>query len=222
MPPTAVADYPAHMRTIWQAEAPDLVLCGRDEDTYALSRLQGEHPELPGVLPVGTPAAALIELDKWHTWLFACKHGLPFAESFMPGESGDATALAAFCQRVGYPLIAKPARGAGSRGVCFVHGMPGMHTSSRSNQAMCFKSMSAIRKSSKSYFASLEGPPRLFAQFAGAGYHVTHTVIDRNGDLAPITATENYTDYRSFDGQPAGHQPGARCSDGPAMHARCL
>jgi carbamoyl-phosphate synthase large subunit len=194
VPPTAAADYPARMHAIWQAEAPDLVLCGRDEDTYVLSRLKNEHPELPGALPIGTPHAALIGLDKWQTWLFARKHALPFAESFMPAGSDDAAGLEMFCRRVGYPLIAKPARGAGSHGVCFIRDADDAHAIAR-QPGYVFQEYVGDPKDLEAYFASLAGPPRLFAQFAGAGYHVCHTVIDRNGDLAPITATENYTDY---------------------------
>ena len=45
------------------------------------------------------------------------------------------------------------------------------------------------------YFATLRGPPPLFAQFTNAGYHVCHTVIDPSGDIAPIMVTENHTEY---------------------------
>jgi hypothetical protein len=93
VPPTAGAEYPARMQEILRDESPDLILCGRDEDTYALSQLKQEHPDLPGALPVGPPQTALIGLDKFQTWLFARKHELPFAESFMPGQSGDGPAL---------------------------------------------------------------------------------------------------------------------------------
>lgn len=55
VPPTAAAEYPARIREILLQESPDLILCCRDEDTLALSQLKSQHPELPGVLPVGTP-----------------------------------------------------------------------------------------------------------------------------------------------------------------------
>ena len=120
VPQTANASFPARIREILTAESPDLILCGRDEDTLALSRLKATDPTLPGVLPIGKPGAALIGLDKWQTWLFSRKHRLPMAETFMPGVSGDEAALEDFCREFGYPLIAKPARGFASIGVQFV------------------------------------------------------------------------------------------------------
>lgn len=192
VPMTVTADYPARMRDILLQESPDLILCGRDEDTYALSKLKREHPELPGVLPIGSPQVALIGLDKWQTWLFARKHALPFAESFMPGASGDGSALEAFCRRVGYPLVAKPARGSASRGVCFIRDARDAQTMAQQKDYV-FEEYVGNPQDLDAYFASLQGPPPLFSQFKDAGYVVSHTIIAPNGDLAPIVVTENQT-----------------------------
>lgn len=194
VPPTSAAEYPERMREILLEEAPDLILCCRDDDTFALSQLKSQHPELPGTLPVGAPHAALIGLDKWQTWLFARKHALPFAESFMPGQSGDGAALEAFCQRVGYPLVAKPARGAASRGVCFVRDTEDAQAVAK-RPGYLFQEYVGDPGSLEPYFAALQGPPPLFAQCTNAGYHVCHAMIAPNGDLAPIMVTENQTEY---------------------------
>lgn len=103
----------------------------------------------------------MIGLDKWQTWLFAQKHALPFAESFMPGQSGDGAALAAFCRRVGYPLISKPARGAGSHGVCFVRNADDAQAMARRPEYL-FQEYLGDPRSLEPYFASLLGPPPLF------------------------------------------------------------
>jgi hypothetical protein len=50
-------------------------------------------------------------------------------------------------------------------------------------------------RSLEPYFATLQGPPPLFAQFTNAGYHVCHTVISPSSDIAPIAVTENHTNY---------------------------
>lgn len=192
VPMTAAPEYPARMRDILLQESPDLILCGRDEDTYFLSQLKKQYPELPGVLPVDSPHAALIGLDKWQTWLFARKHALPFAESFMPGESGDGAALEAFCQRVGYPLVAKPARGAASRGVCFIRNASDAQIMAQ-QQGTVFQEYVGDPQILNEYFAGLQGPPSLFSQFKDAGYYVSHTIIAPSGDLAPIVMTENQT-----------------------------
>jgi hypothetical protein len=131
------------MREILLEESPDLILCCRDEDTLALSQLKIQHPELPGALPVVEPQAALIGLDKWQTWLFTRKHSLAYAESFMPGQSGDDGALEAFGQRVGYPLIAKPTRGA-RLAASVSYGILTMLRRWHSDQVICSKNTSAI------------------------------------------------------------------------------
>jgi hypothetical protein len=194
VPPSVTAGFSARLRDILLEESPDLILCCRDEDTYVLSQLKSRHPELPGALPLGSPQAALIGLDKWQAWLFARKHALPFAESFMPGQSGDGATLEAFCRRVGYPLISKPARGSASRGVCFIR-----HADDAGAMAQrpgyLFQEYLGDPQNLEAYFAILQGPPPLFAQFTNAGYHVCHTIIGPGGDIAPVVATENQTEH---------------------------
>jgi carbamoyl-phosphate synthase large subunit len=182
------------MQEILMQESPDLILCCRDDDTLPLSQLKHQHPDLPGVLPVGSPQAALIGLDKWQTWLFARKHGLPFADSFMLGESGDEAALEAFCQRVGYPVVAKPARGAGSRGVYFVRHADDAQVVAQ-EPGYLFQEYVGDPRDLERYFASLRGPPPLFAQLPAAGYHVSHAIISPAGDLVTMLVTENQTTF---------------------------
>jgi hypothetical protein len=194
VPPTRGADYPTRMQEILMKESPDLILCCRDDDTLALSQLKHLHPDLPGVLPVGSPQAALIGLDKWQTWLFARKHGLPFAESFMLGESGDEAALEAFCQRVGYPVVAKPARGAASRGVYFVRHADDAQVIAQESGYL-FQEYVGDPRDLERYFASLRGPPPLFAQLSAAGYHVSHAIIRPTGNVVTMLVTENQTTF---------------------------
>jgi hypothetical protein len=212
VPPTAAADYPARMQDILLREAPDLILCCRDEDTLALSQLKRDHPQLPGVLPVGTPEAAPIGLDKWRTWQFACKHALPFAESFMPGPSGDGAALAQFCERVGYPLIAKPARGAGSRGVCFIRDADDAQAVAQ-RHGYLFQEYVGDPASLADYFESLRGPPPLFTQFKDAGYYLGYTVIAPSGAIADIAITRNDTEYGHTNSESTRCGSGARRAD---------
>ena len=54
VPETASDEYHAQVREILLKESPDLILCGRDEDTLALSELRAQPPGLPGALPVGS------------------------------------------------------------------------------------------------------------------------------------------------------------------------
>ncbi|MBF0334385.1 MAG: hypothetical protein HQL40_12185, partial [Alphaproteobacteria bacterium] len=113
VPPTAVA--PAHeaaLREVLARERPRLVLPGRDEDLAVLAALaaSGDFPET--LFPVPPPSLAPVFLDKRSTHRFARDHGLPFAPT-----AADAVEAAALARAHGYPMLAKPWSGAGSRGV---------------------------------------------------------------------------------------------------------
>jgi carbamoyl-phosphate synthase large subunit len=173
------------MRQILVDESPDLILCGRDEDTLALSRLKAEAPELPGVLPVGGPDAAVIGLDKWQTHLFARKHGLPFAETFMPGTSGDDAALERFCGEHGFPLIAKPVRGFASRGVHFVRDAAELHQVMQ-HKGYLLQEYLGNPELLQPYFSLLKGPPPLFSHAPDTGHYSCMTVIGPRGEIGPL------------------------------------
>ena len=194
VPETAAADYQARVREILLAESPDLILCGRDRDTLALSELKALHPQLPGALPVGEPRSALIGLDKWQTCLFTRRHGLPFAASFLPGESGDAAALESFCEHVGYPLVAKPVRGLASLGVCFLRDVDDLQVTVQP-QGYLLQEYLGNPKTLEPYFATLKGLPPLFAHAPDAGHYSCQTVIAPDGDIAPIFVLYNHLQF---------------------------
>lgn len=187
VPETLAADYPARICEILRAEKPDLILCGRDADTFALAELKESDPTLPGALPIGSARAALIGNDKWQTFLFARRHKLPFADSFAPGESGGGAALAEFCRRVGYPLVAKPRSGFASRGVYFVRNAEDAETMARPDYVL--QEYLGDSRELEQYFASLVGPVPLFTQAPNPAHHSGWTMITPDGALAPIMVT---------------------------------
>lgn len=97
-----------------ETERPDLVVPTREEDVVALARIKASYGG-PAVLLVGSVEAAEILEDKRLTASFAERHGLPFA----PTEDTHEGALR-LADNYGYPLIAKPARGNGTRGVALL------------------------------------------------------------------------------------------------------
>ena len=188
VPETASADYPARMRDILREEKPDLILCARDADTLALAELKARESTLPGTLPIGSPRAALIGYDKWQTFLFARRHGLPFPNSFAPGETGDGAALAEFCRQVGYPLVAKPRRGFGSRGIFFVRNDDDAAAMNRPDYLL--QEYLGDPNELGQYFASLAGPVPLMTQAPNADYHSSWMLIAPDGSLSPTMMTD--------------------------------
>lgn len=107
---------------ILEAEAPDLVLAGRDEDVTAMAGWWEQRPEWRSRFTCGSAAAAAIMRDKLLSFQFAQRHGLPFAASAVGTAGGPNPALDALIAAHGFPLIAKPRVGCGSKGVFIVHG----------------------------------------------------------------------------------------------------
>lgn len=103
--------YAAALLALIEAESPDIVVPCREEDVTALARLRASYSGA-AVLLAGSLEAAQILENKRLTASFARDHNLPFAET--ADNLADATA---FAERFGYPLIAKPIRGNGSRGI---------------------------------------------------------------------------------------------------------
>jgi carbamoyl-phosphate synthase large subunit len=110
-PAAAQADYIARLEALIREERPDLVIPCRDDDVFALARL-GERSPHGSALLTGTVAAARALTDKLESARFADRHGLPFMKT--AATVHEALALAA---AHGLPLIGKPRRGNGTRGV---------------------------------------------------------------------------------------------------------
>lgn len=104
--------YRARLLEIMASELPDLVLAGRDDDVSALAAIRERNPRLAAGIVCGSLGAARTMEDKLLSYHFARQRGLPFADT----ASGDEIDLRKLVVRCGYPLIAKPRRGYGSRG----------------------------------------------------------------------------------------------------------
>lgn len=185
VPPTASPDYPERMSEVLREVRPDLVLCGRDADTAAMCRLMRADSSLPGKLPYGTLESVLTALDKWRTLLFCRKHGLPFADSFVMGRSGDLDALRAFTDKVGFPLIAKPVEGFRSTGVVFVRNWDETISVSE-REGYMFQEFLGAPDALEDYFRSLDGPVPLFTEAPDVNPHNAFVAISSDGDISDV------------------------------------
>lgn len=120
VPESKSYDYAQTMLDIIEDEKPDIILCGRDLDTIAISKFI-DTVSYKVTYPYGTLHSLNIAENKMNTWNFAQKHNLPFAESMILSKKSNKTLLNSFVKRVGFPVIAKPAHGFASKGVHFIH-----------------------------------------------------------------------------------------------------
>lgn len=113
-PSAAIFDaYRDRLHSILCEERPDLVLPGRDDDVVVLAAIKEAAPSFFAAIPVGPLSIAKVLADKWASHEFAAVHGLPYVDTAL---ADDLPAVRRIVSRHGFPLIAKPRRGNGSRG----------------------------------------------------------------------------------------------------------
>lgn len=192
VPETAGPEFAAVLSELIHAETPDIVLCGRDEDTVAVREILDAHPDCGTVFPHGSVHSLRIALDKRLTWRFCQRHALPFAETWVPEDDGQA-GFDALAARFGYPLIAKPARGFASKGVFYVR-------NARQAEAVAalgnyiFQEYLGDPAALAPYFASLELAPPLFAHAPGVFHHSAHCFVTGDGRTDEVFVSRNAHD----------------------------
>jgi len=99
---------------IIEREQPQLVVPCRDEDVQWLAGLRERRPDLATRLLCGNRDVAEVVNDKWLSYEFCRRHGLPFAESLLLDASVETSG---FVAQVGLPLVAKPRHGVNAAGI---------------------------------------------------------------------------------------------------------
>jgi carbamoyl-phosphate synthase large subunit len=114
VPPVLEADdYRHRLLEIIERTKPDLILPGRDDDVSLLAKLAEQHPALAVKIPLGCVDVARIFDDKKSSWQFAKEMDIPFVDTVR----ADRHELTALLRKYGFPLLAKPFGGNGSKGV---------------------------------------------------------------------------------------------------------
>lgn len=112
--------YMARLKEIIEIEKPDLVIPGRDDDIIILSRLREQMSSFKENILSGPETFANVMDDKVKSHAFGLRHGLPFAPTVSSSEADVAAKVKALLDDFGFPLIAKPSKGNGSRGIWIV------------------------------------------------------------------------------------------------------
>lgn len=115
VPMAADPQYGDAIRKLLAHERPDAVLVGTDVELgfFAKHRAELESAFNTKVI-VSSPEVVAIADDKWLTFQFLQQNGFERPDSALPGDVGG------LIERVGFPLIVKPRRGARSVGVSLV------------------------------------------------------------------------------------------------------
>ena len=113
-------DYVAALSSIIDTESPDLVIPGRDDDIVILADLKARLPAYSERFLLGSGHFARAMDDKVASHRFARQYGLPFSPTLQSASAGIEGELKQMVETFGFPLIAKPAKGNGSRGIWIV------------------------------------------------------------------------------------------------------
>jgi carbamoyl-phosphate synthase large subunit len=193
VPSATSSEFRDRLTTILNMEAPDLILCGRDEDVHALALLKRDRPGLPGSLPCPNVEATRIALDKWETAEFARRNGLPFADCVR--ASDPESLIEAFLDRVEFPFIAKPISGSGSRGVFFVRSRADLERLGGAAPVLLQKYI-GNRDRLNDYLRKLErGPIPLHSEAPDPGHYSCQTIIGPDGAVGSIFSMYNQHSY---------------------------
>ena len=112
-PPVAQREaFEERLLEVVEAERPALIVPGRDDDLPILAARRERLADLGAFALVGSREAVDICSDKYRTAKVFRAAGLPFTETAASREE-----IEALLDACGFPLLAKPRRGYGSRGV---------------------------------------------------------------------------------------------------------
>lgn len=119
LPPAGEPGYLSQLTTICCQEQVDAVLIGSEGELQLLSQVRDTLEQATGaVIIASSPQVLRIAADKWETVCFLSAHGLDYPRSALPEAPEQ---LEALVREHGFPLIVKPRRGSGSKGLYKVH-----------------------------------------------------------------------------------------------------
>ncbi len=113
-------EYIANLVNIIEREKPDLIIPGRDDDIIILAKLKEQMLAFKENFLTGSKEFAYIMDDKVKSFQFAEKYDLPFAPTVSSSAQNTKAETQKLIEKFGFPVIAKPSKGNGSRGIWVV------------------------------------------------------------------------------------------------------
>ncbi len=190
VPPTESppSSFAREFTEVLRREQPDVVLPGRDHDVTVLAEMAQADSSLAERLPCGGPGLALMFEDKWLSHLYAVEHGLSFADSAVVLPGGTAEDVHRLAERRGFPLIAKPRLGFGSRDVRLIVNLRQLDAAIPV-PGLIFQQYLGDNSIAARFSADCDaGGLPLFYSLEVPKFSL-QTLVRRNGDLTPVFCT---------------------------------
>lgn len=115
LPDAGSPEYVGRLADVCAREQVDVVLLGSESELVALAPERERFArELGTQVVVSSPDVLEATLNKWETYRFFREHDLPYPRT---AAGSSAEEVATLVEETGFPLIVKPSRGSGSKGV---------------------------------------------------------------------------------------------------------
>jgi len=186
---TTSAEFISQISKIIEQEKPDLILCGRDDETEKIVSYC-ETNGLENLIVYGKSSVLKIAFNKFGTALFCEKHCLPFGITYCPEREYSNERLKAFASSVGFPLVAKPLNGYASKGVFFIQEFKELK-SKQFRKGYIFQEYLGSLEGLHSYFSQMNGPVPLFASAPNVIHYSAHTIILKDGTIDSVFISRN-------------------------------
>ena len=177
---------------IMERERIDLVMPCRDDDVVLVSNLRDRRPDLAPRLLCGNAASAQVIADKWSSFEFGMKHGLPFAASMIRCKARQRNK---FVRKYGLPLVAKPRRGYASLDVYMLYKNEQVETMLARDGYIVQQFLGDPSRIADYLAAVDESGVPLNHSFQGVK-HSIQALIAPNGSVVHVICTRNYRNQR--------------------------
>jgi len=181
-------DFFKNLTEIIEQENPDLILAGRDHDAVVLSEYKELKPEHSRIIPCGCSKAAILMQDKYLSYSFSVRNNLSFADTLESQNEMDD--VVQFCERNGFPVIAKQKFGYGSLEVYILNSIEECKVILSEGEFVIQEYLDPDDKISHCIQSYKKATP-LFFHIPEDKQYAAQVIIGPNGELSEVFASVN-------------------------------